>query len=116
MVDGSDDGGIDGFYFFIDGNIVNEFTSLKNIRRNPQIELIIITSKHSDSFREVPINNLKSSLVELLDLQKNTNDILYPFNEALAEHRELFRRIYIQLADKYPSILIKPKLSDFYIN
>lgn len=103
-VDGGDDGGIDGLFILLDDNLVTEDTDTKSIRRNPEIEVIVITCKYGAQFKQIPLNNLNSSLLELFDLRKMPDDILYPFGDSIIEIRELFRNLYIDLAEKNPSL------------
>ena len=49
IVDGSDDGGIDAFYTFVNGILIQE--DLQNLVKNyAKIEVHIFTSKYSDTF------------------------------------------------------------------
>lgn len=106
-VDGSDDGGIDGFYIFVDEKLITADVESDDFRRNPEIELVIITCKHADTFTQVPVNLLITSIQELFDLEKDESDIISTFNDDLLRARELFRRIYIELADKSPQLKIR---------
>lgn len=106
-VDGGDDGGIDGFYIFVDEKLITSDVASGDYRRNPEIELNIVTCKHADTFTQVPINLLITSVQELFDLEKEESDIISTFNEDLLRARELFRRIYIELADKSPRLKIR---------
>lgn len=103
-VDGGDDGGIDGLFILLDDNLVTEETDIKSIRRNPEVEVVVITCKYGTQFKQIPINNLISSLLELFDLRKMPEEILYPFDDTIIEIRELFRKLYVGLAEKNPSL------------
>lgn len=105
-VDGKDDGGIDGMFFFIDENLVTASVDPKTIRREPELELHIITCKHKDSFKQEPINSIISSATELFDLAKDESELVSDFNDDLLQIRELFRRTYIDIADKSPKLRI----------
>lgn len=105
-VDGKDDGGIDGAFFFLDGALINGGLDTKHVRKEPEVELHIITCKHRDSFKQEPINSIISSAAELFDLGKSDAEIVSDFNEDLLQIRESFRRTYIDLADKSPKLKI----------
>jgi hypothetical protein len=106
-VDGGDDGGIDGFYIFIDEKLITSDLSSNDFRRNPEIEVVIATCKHASTFTQVPVNLLITSIQELFDLEKEESDLVSTYNEDLLRARELFRRIYIELADKSPKLKIR---------
>lgn len=106
-VDGSDDGGIDGFYVFVDEKLITSDIVSSDFRRNPEIELVIVTCKHADTFTQMPVNLLITSVQELFDLEKEEDDITSTFNDDLLKSRELFRQVYIELADKSPKLKIK---------
>lgn len=103
-VDGGDDGGIDGLFIFLDDNLVTEKVDTRTIRRNPEIIVTVITCKYGTQFKQIPLNNLISSLLELFDFRKMPEEILYPFDDSIMEIRELFRKLYIDLAEKNPSL------------
>src|SRR5688500_19823778 len=63
-VDGPDDGGIDGFFMFLDGQYLTEVPDSRSVRRSPHLEVVVITAKAGTSFKQVPINNLLSSVLE----------------------------------------------------
>jgi hypothetical protein len=105
-VDGGDDGGIDGFFFLVDGRLQIDNNLAAVAKRKPKLELIIISTKHGDTFRQVPINNLISSLQELLDLRVTEGRLKSVFNERLLELRQVFRKTYIALADRRPEIRV----------
>ncbi|MBZ5489948.1 MAG: hypothetical protein LAO76_03335 [Acidobacteriia bacterium] len=85
--DSGDDGGIDGFYLLLDGKVVTEDPEFGSIRRSPHLELAIITAKHGEQFKQVPINNLISSLPDVLDLRKEGAELTYPFADAIIIRR-----------------------------
>jgi hypothetical protein len=47
--DGSNDGGIDGFFVFVNGHLVSDPELFVWPKRNAQLELWIITAKHHDT-------------------------------------------------------------------
>src|SRR2546423_3569588 len=103
-VDGGDDGGIDGFYVFIDGISLSEQLDLKRVRSEPIIEIYILTVKLGETFRQTALTLLLGTLVDLFDL-RNAN-LANPYFEPLVELRQRFRKTYIELADKNPSMRI----------
>jgi hypothetical protein len=104
--DGGDDGGLDGFYVLIDGRIATDDVIEYAARRHPKIDVIIFSVRRTDSFQLQPIDAVFSSLSELLDLTKNEQDLMYPYNEDVREQRELFRNVLVRLADRQPQLAI----------
>ena len=104
-VDGSDDGGIDGFYVFIDGIFLSNQFENKRVRQEPTIEVFIFTVKSADAFKQPPVVSLISSLGELFNFQ--LDELANPYPEKLLEVRERFKSHYIDLAPKNPRLSIK---------
>jgi len=103
-VDGSDDGGIDGFYVFVDGLFLSDQFETKHVRREPHIEVYILTVKSADTFKQAPVVSLITSLGELFNFQLDTMENPYPAQ--LLEVRERFKSTYIDLAPKNPRLSI----------
>ncbi len=69
-VDGGHDGGIDGFYIFVNGHVVSTPVILKS---NAQIDIFVISCKHHDTFSSFALNSILASVQELFDL--STSDL-----------------------------------------
>jgi len=104
--DGPDDGGIDGFFLFVDGNLMTEIPADSASRRNPEIRVALFTVNRSDAFNQQPLNALSASVPELFDFTKAEADLQYPFCEEVVAQRELFRKLLISLADRRPKLLV----------
>ena len=97
-VDDSDDGGIDGFYVFIDGIFLSDQFETKHVRQEPHIEVYVLTVKSATTFKQAPVVSLITSLGELFNFQLDTMENPYPAQ--LLEVRERFRSTYIDLASE----------------
>lgn len=96
IVDGGDDGGIDAFYTFVNGNLIQEdFQNL--VKSHAKIEVHIFTSKYNNTFILHPLESIDSSISELFDLSIEANDLTSKFNEKLIKQREIFHRVYRNL-------------------
>ena len=96
IVDGSDDGGIDAFYTFVNGILIQE--DLQNLVKNyAKIEVHIFTSKYSDTFILHPLESIDSSISELFDLSIEPNNLTSKFNNKLIKQREIFHRVFRSL-------------------
>lgn len=106
-IDGKDDGGIDGLFLFVDDTYITEKPESKRVRNEPKIELLVITCKHTDSFKQEPINSIISTVTEFFDLTKQNDDLTADYNEEALKVRELFRETFIELAIKKPTLSIR---------
>lgn len=105
--DGGNDGGIDGFFVYVDGRMATSDSHRYALRKNPQIDVQIFTIRRSPTFEQQPIDSLISSLGELLDLSKSNRMLRYPYNKSVIRQREIFSNIYVALADRQPKLDIQ---------
>lgn len=75
ITDGKDDGGIDSFYIFVNGHLLNDTSTFVFPNSNTAIDVYIITSKHGDTFKQEVLNSEISTITEFFDLSL-TNDEL----------------------------------------
>jgi hypothetical protein len=106
-VDGGDDGGIDGLFVLLDGLHLTEVPNSNDVRKHPQIEVVIITCKHEATFRQVPLNNLLASIPELLDLSVSSDSFDSKYNDEVLDQRDLFCATYKELAARQPSLFFR---------
>lgn len=93
-VDGADDGGIDGFFTFINGVLADDPESLSFPRSNVELSVHIITCKLGDSFKQLAVNNILASVEDLFDLSKERKDLRGSYSEDLLDARETFAQTY----------------------
>ncbi|MBN3886377.1 MAG: AIPR family protein [Nostoc sp. JL34] len=105
-IGGGDDGGIDGFFIFINNDFVSEDIELDNFKKSPCIQLFLIQSKRSDSFSEKAIEKWLSTTMNIFDLEKNIDQIQKYYNSDLINKITFFRELYLNLASQHPSIEI----------
>lgn len=70
LVDGGGDGGIDGFFVFVNGELVREDTDLSGLKKDVVIETIIFQAKTETSFREKSLDGIAATLRDLFDLSQ----------------------------------------------
>lgn len=87
IVDGQDDGGIDGFYIFLNGNPVLDASDYIWPKRNAELEIYIITCKHHDTYELGPLESLDSTLSEIFDLRLATADFKSNLNSRIIKKR-----------------------------
>ncbi len=106
-VDGRNDGGIDGFFIFVNGHLLSEPESFVWPRTGSELEVWITTCKHHDTFKQAPLDNLTASLTELLDFGLNGDEIKGDYSEQILKFRENLKLAYRKLS---------PRMSKFSIN
>lgn len=107
IVDGRNDGGIDGFYIFVNGHLLIDIDTFQWPKANSELELYIITCKHNDTFKMQVLDSLIASLSELLDFSIETNELKGEYNEEIIEKREQFLKAYKKIASRLTSFKIK---------
>jgi len=105
-VDGRNDGGIDGFFIFVNGHLLLDINNFVWPKSNSELELWIITCKHHDTFKQAPIDNLVASISELFDFSKENDELQLEYSELVLEQRNKFKYAYRK---------ISPRLNDFKI-
>jgi hypothetical protein len=97
-VDGRDDGGIDGFFIFVNGHLLQDALTFSWPKRNAEIEVWILTCKHHDTFQQSPINTLLASIPELLDLSRDVSELRNRYSATLLDARALLHTAYRRLS------------------
>ncbi len=110
---GGNDGGIDGAFTFLNGNLVQSDSPIldpdaesKAVRKNSTIDFVLIQSKQSDSFGETAFEKASSTLRELLNLGKSEDDFRDLFSEELIQQFGIFRSLWQSPEVKHPEIRI----------
>ncbi len=106
-IDGRDDGGIDGFFLFVNGQLLRDTKDFVWPKSNAHISVCVFTCKHHSTFTQAPINSLLSSIVELFDFAIEAEDFKGSYSSAIVRARQLFYQTYKKLAHVRPSLSIK---------
>jgi len=99
-------GGIDGFFTFINGEILTEDTDTSEVRRGATIELYLIQAKRSESFTEAAIDRINTTVQDLFNLDNDLADFRAYYEPDLIDKADMFRNTYISLASKHPNLII----------
>lgn len=105
-IGGADDGGIDGFFIFINGELIEDDTDLGEFRKNPLLELYLIQAKRETSFSEKAFDRVISTTTDIFDLTKDMTKLKSFYNAYLLEKATLFRDTYLKLASLHPELKI----------
>ncbi len=106
IVGGSGDGGIDAFFVFVNGELVQEDTDITELRKNIQIEVVIIQSKTASAFAEGPMDKFAAVADDIFDLSKSRSVLTSVYNSRLLDTAEKFRGTYQGLAAKFPQLSV----------
>lgn len=101
------DGGIDFIYTIINGQLLDEDSDLSDIKRAPDVTLIVGQAKTSTSFKEDAIGRLTSVTRDLLNLNAKLDDLSDVYNEDVRAAFALFRGAYRTLLPKLPKLTIR---------
>lgn len=107
IVGNGGDGGIDSIYTFVNGELLKEDTPINTTQKKNTIELVLIQSKTSTSFKEDAITKFRESAEDLFNLSNTTSEFGARYNKDIREKAELFRKAYGQLAKTFPKLHIK---------
>jgi hypothetical protein len=103
-VDGRDDGGIDGFYIFVNGLLLGDTSDFPWPRTRTEIVVYIVTCKHHETFQQPPLNALVASLQELLDFSLDPREFKGAYSEDLVNARQNLFYAYRRLSTTNPSL------------
>lgn len=106
-VDGRDDGGIDGFFIFVNGHLLVDPESFIWPKAGAEIEVWIINCKHHDTFQQAPLDKLNASFVELLDFSLDKNNLKGDYSEEVLSKRTNLMLAYRKLS---------PRLNNFTLH
>jgi hypothetical protein len=104
IVAGGGDGGIDGFYAFTNGELLQEDSDVSELRKNIQIDVILIQAKTSASFSETAMDKFIAATEDLFDLSKPLTSLKTVYNKNLLDTAKRFRDTYQTLASKFPQL------------
>jgi hypothetical protein len=114
QVGGGDDGGIDGVYCFLNGNLVAEDSEVleetfdpTTVRREPDLTLVVVQAKRTASFAETPFEKLQATLTEMLALARSEEQLGELFSASVIERFAIFRGAWQKLSTRHPRIAVR---------
>lgn len=113
-IGGGGDGALDGIFVFHDGFLLQEDSELldenyevASVRKNFDLELVLIQAKKENSFSETAIDKVSSSIKRLLNLEHDRSDLIKRYNQNVVDRIGLFTSPWQRLISRSPKISIK---------
>jgi hypothetical protein len=103
-VDGRHDGGIDGFFIFVNGHLVSDITSFPWPRSHARLDIFVISCKHHDTFKESTLNSILATVHEVFDLSRTESDLKGAYSRDILNARRILAEIYRKLAITDPEM------------
>ena len=97
-IDGRDDGGIDGFFIFVNDYLFSgqDFSQLP--KRNSELRISIVTCKHADTFKQNVVESILASTTELFDFSIDEDKLQGDYNIELLSKRKTLISLYRKLS------------------
>ena len=105
IIDGKGDGGLDSAYLFIDRRLVASDFDYNSVGEEPEVELILIQSKNTSSFSEVPVDKL-TSLTNAFVFNTPSPTTLAAFKPEVAAVFANFKSALSKVGKKFPVVAI----------
>ena len=105
LVDGGGDGGIDGFFVFVNGDLVREDTDFAGLKKAIVIETIIFQATTEASFKQKRLDTLHPTLRDLFDLSEPLSKFSAVYNKELLTITGLFRDTVTKLVPTFPTLI-----------
>ncbi|WP_081682411.1 AIPR family protein [Pseudacidovorax intermedius] len=103
-VDGHNDGGIDGYYTFVNGALVTDPSKFQWPRKSVRIDVVIINCKHKDAFKQEPLNTIFPTLEELLDFGKAPEEFDGQYSKQIIDARQCTVQAFRSTASTLPTL------------
>jgi hypothetical protein len=106
-VDGRDDGGIDGFFILVNGNLLADPSSFFWPKHGSQLTVYVITCKHHDTFKQSPVDNLVATVSEIFDLGLSETQLAGAYSKRLLRVREILMIAYRRLSPRLQNFEVR---------
>lgn len=107
LVGDGGDGGIDGMFLFVNGELVQDDADFAHLKKNISIDLVIVQSKLGDGFKETPVERFITVSEDILDLSRAIASFQRIYNSELIDAITRFRSVFGQLLAKFPAVRIR---------
>ncbi len=94
VLGGGGDGGIDGFFVFVDGEPLDAVEAHQRRSRDCEVEVVIFQAKATASFSGAAVDKLVSTVSTIFDFSRETTGLRKLYSEELLEKVERFRNFF----------------------
>lgn len=98
------DGGLDAFYIFANGHLIDDIDNFSLPKSNAFIEVYLITCKHHDTFVQQPLDLLVATFSEIFDFTIDRSDLEGKYSIDLLDMRAILYELYKKLSINKPQI------------
>ena len=107
LIGGGRDGGIDGFFVFLDRQLVGDAPDLTDVRDSVEIELIVLQSKTATGFEETPIERFITVGDQILKPGTDPETLRETHRDELVDGIVRFRTCLEELIDAMPQLKVR---------
>ena len=111
LVDGPGDGGIDGVYAFVNGELITEDFDPSPYKQDVTVDLIIMTVKTQTSFDATAVDKVRTATKDLLDFGRSLDEVAPLYNAELRTAVRSFRTAFQKLGAVFPEV----RVSYYYV-
>jgi hypothetical protein len=101
---GGEDGGIDAFYSFVNGELLDEDTDLEVVKRSPTLKVFMVQATQAQSFQSTAFVKASVTVRKLLGLENEQEELEKQFSPPLVNRALVFRTALIELTRRHPSV------------
>jgi hypothetical protein len=98
LIDGRGDGGIDGFYIFINGLLLQDSESFNWPRSGAELKIVIVSCKHHDTFKQATLDAMIATLIEVFNFSIDENKLNGKYSESIKLKRRNLMYAYRKLS------------------
>jgi hypothetical protein len=106
LVDGRQDGGIDGFFILVNGHMMQDPESFTWPRAGSELKVYLVSCKHHDTFRQATLDSLIATLAEFLNFGIEGKDLKGAYSPPLLRMRSNLYFAYRRLSPRLTSFSI----------
>ncbi|MBN9224202.1 MAG: hypothetical protein ABS63_07945 [Microbacterium sp. SCN 70-27] len=114
LVSGTDDGGIDGFYFFLNRRelvgsdslrLTNRKNALEGLQTGLSLDVVVVQAKNESSWDTNVFPKIESTLKAIFDNNQSAADLrAFPLNEDIVEKAMTWRKLRSRMAMLVPVV------------
>jgi len=106
LVDGRQDGGIDGFFILVNGHVLQDPDSFNWPKIGSDLRIYLFLCKSHDTFKQATIDAVIATLSELLDFGVEDSKLQGAYSSAFLKRRSCLRYAYRKLSQKLSNFCV----------